>query len=77
MQRKMAGVTEAALVLGGWRGKAMGREAGPSSILAEREAFSRTKARVGHTAAGWTEYTHGHHTVGTSHRDRGANGLQD
>lgn len=52
----------------------MGREGGPSSILAEREAFSQTKASVGHTAAGWTEYTHGHHTVG-SHRDRGANGL--
>lgn len=31
MHRKMAGVTETALVLGGWSGKAMGREAGPAS----------------------------------------------
>lgn len=31
----------------------------------QREASSLSKARVGHTAAGWTEYSHGHHIVGT------------
>lgn len=39
---------------------------------------SLTKARVGHTAAGWTEYSHGYHVVGTPYgRQRCKQGLQD
>lgn len=39
---------------------------------------SLTKARVGHTAAGWTAYSHGYHIVGTPfRRQRCKQGLQD
>lgn len=42
-----------------------GKGSWPLLQTQQREASSLSKARVGHTAAGWTHYSHGHHVVGT------------
>lgn len=68
MHRKMAGVTETAPGVGRVEWESHGEGGCLLFQTQQREASRLSKARVGHTAAGWTEYSQGYHIVGTPHK---------